>query len=77
MIKKPKNWNNVKVKKPFDCYLVTLDGETYETMARSPEEANVRARNQAGLSGSYEWHEVETDEIEKIQTKIIDNREEN
>lgn len=75
-MKKIENWDKIKVKKPFNFYVVELNGEIYETMARSPEEANVRARHQAGLSGSYEWHEVETDEIEKIETKIIYNKEE-
>lgn len=72
-MKKPKNYDKIK---PFNTYWVELDGEMYETRARSPEEANVRARNQAGLAGSYEWHEVETNSVEIAHTKIIDNREE-
>lgn len=76
MITQPANWNKVKPKKPFETYWVTLDGEIYETRARSLAEANVRARHQAGLAGNYDWHNVETDDIELAHTKIINYKEE-
>lgn len=72
-MKKPKNYDKIKV---FDTYWVTINGNIYETRARSQEEADVRVRYQMGLAGNYEWHEIETEDIEKAHTKIIDNREE-
>jgi len=65
------------MKKPKQKYLIWFGNEYYDTYAVSEAQAINNVKHQLGLAGSYEYHEIEPTKVEVINTKIIDNREEN